>query len=130
MFIALRSAAASLTLDADERGWCRVRLRLGSRDIALGAESRNIVIERLDRALLDPLPGEEAGQLDGVPFRWVLSLFEEHATIYAAEVDGVRRLHFQAGDGQSIGRIDLTRDQRREWSNALRSPQATSKDQE
>ena len=102
MFIALPSAAATLTLDADERGWCRVRLRLESRDIALGAELQNILIERLDRALLDELPGDESGRIGGVPVRWVLSLSEQHATIYAAEVDGVRRLFFQAGDGHSI----------------------------
>lgn len=53
MQMKLRSGDDTLLLDTDANDWCRLRLRSSECEIALGAESEHILLERLDPALLD-----------------------------------------------------------------------------
>lgn len=49
----------------------------------------------------------------------MISLFEAHHTLYAAHVDGVRRVYVYNGKGAGIARFDLTAVERAAWTAAL-----------
>ncbi|MBI2395992.1 MAG: hypothetical protein HYV09_40895 [Deltaproteobacteria bacterium] len=120
MITVLSSATGSVRLQTGANGRCEVTLHSGDHAFALGADDQKLIVERLGHALGDNLAGSVAGELAGTAVRWVLSLSERHATIYAGDAEGVRRLFIQDADGKVIAVLDLSPDKRREWLAILR----------
>jgi hypothetical protein len=118
--VELIAPEAVLRLRIDEDGWCEVLLEKGARRYTLGAEAVTIVVERLLRGLADKLVGQSAGEIENVAVRWVLSLAERHASVYAADVGDQRVLFFQAEDGSLISRVPLSDAVRQMWLDSLR----------
>jgi hypothetical protein len=67
MKLELEAPEATLVLDANERGWCQVVLRLPDGVLALGGEMHKTVIARLINGVSDRPPGPISGRSDGVP---------------------------------------------------------------
>lgn len=119
MVTVLFAEAARLILESDESDWCQVMLDFDGRQIALGADTRSVIVERLGGALLDQLKGTPSGVLEGVDVQWVLSLAERHFTLYAGDRGDRRLLFVQAEDGSLIGSLSLGPEHLRRWQKAL-----------
>jgi hypothetical protein len=126
MKLELEAPEATLVLDTNERGWCQVVLRLPDRVLALGAEMHKTVIARLINGVSDRLPGPISGRIDGVPVPWVVSLFEQHSSVYAADVDEGRRLFIQDRDAKWIAVMTLSAEDRRRWLSRLGAEHGTT----
>lgn len=117
--ILLEAAGGRLRLEPDENAWCRVTLEVAEdRDVELGADSLSTVRMRLLNAL-GPLRGLVSGEIDGRAVYHVLSLFERHCTLYAADAPEGRRLFIQDAGGKVLGAITIPNDRRRAWASAL-----------
>ena len=89
--------------------------------MVLGADTRLKIIERLiNNGLLESLVGDFVGAVDGISVHWVLSLSEDHCTLYAADVEGSRVLIVQDSDAQTIATIPLSPPMRERWLFVLR----------
>jgi hypothetical protein len=122
MVTTLSTCDGRLLLRLLESGWCEIQLESGGRITALGADDIDVIRRKLGAALEGPLAGPERGMIDDHVVRWVLSLSENHATVYAADVGEHRRLYFQAGDGSQLGSLGLTVEDRRHWLAGLGEP--------
>ena len=99
--------------------WCHVVLEREGRTHRLGADAWKIVVERLLKGLVGPLEGAGSGKIDGATVYWVLSLSEDHATLYVAPRPGGRTLFVQDAAGALVDRIDLTEQLAQGWAEAL-----------
>jgi hypothetical protein len=92
--------------------WCQLTLRIQQQSIDLGADTRSIVVQRLLRALTNPLGTKATGSIQGIEVHWVMTLAEKHSTIYVSQTEqGLtpsRCLFFQDSEGTLLGRLDLT----------------------
>jgi hypothetical protein len=118
MVTELVAGSTRLLVDCDTSQWCEVTLDANGIH-QLGSETRSVLVERLVRGLRGELSAPTSGELDGVPVAWVLSLSERHASIYAADREGIRTLYFQDADGKLIARLDLEREERERWISIL-----------
>jgi len=109
----------NLTLESDSNGWCEVYIRIGYKTIRLGADHEAIVVQRLMSAMDRNLNGPMVGAIQGINVVWILSLAEEHATIYAGDDAGYRILFFQDASGNPVGDVRLTHDDKRHWLSIL-----------
>lgn len=126
MVIKLVTSETELTLRSDQDGWCEVDLFLGGRTVRLGADQQQLVIERLASGLDRELKGDVVGVISGMDVVWVLSLSEEHGTIFAAD-DGERRvIFFQEASGSLLGTVALSGEDRARWLGQLRPVLDTS----
>lgn len=114
----LEASGARLRLDVEGNGWCRVTLQEGGRSTALGADRADIVARRLTAALLGNLSNSVVGRLQGMPVRWVLSLAEQHGSIYV-NTEGRFTLFFQDADGKLIYTLDLSEEEKVRWHDEL-----------
>ena len=80
--IVLEATNCALKLEINSDNWCRVYLQLDNSDKYLGADSYNIIRERLCNAFSHQLNNDSFG-FKGLDLFWVLSLAETHATINA-----------------------------------------------
>jgi hypothetical protein len=125
MVIKLVASETELTLRSDKDGWCEVDLFFGGRTVRLGADQQQLVIERFASGLERELKGDVAGVINGMDVVWVLSLSEEHGTIFAAG-DGERRvIFFQEASGSLLGTVVLSAEDRARWLGQL-SPAAST----
>lgn len=126
MVIKLVASKTELTLRSDDDGWCEIDLFLGGRNVRLGADQQKLVTERLASGLDRELKGDVVGVINGMDVVWVLSLSEEHGTIFAA-ADGERRvIFFQEASGLLLGTVVLSTEDRARWLGQLRPPVDTS----
>jgi hypothetical protein len=121
MVTQLVAPGVELTFRSDENGWCSVSLSLGGKSVRLGADTRKVVMDRLASALKRELQGKAAGTLHGMKVVWVLSLFEDHAVIYAADAGGQRLLFFREDSGALFGSITLSDEERERWLAQLQA---------
>ena len=106
-------------LQFSEEDWCEVTLIVSGQNHYLGADSRNLVLERFFNGLTKDFDFS-SGEIDGVPVSGVLTLFEAHHTIYLGVIDGKRCLYFQDGDGRIIAEILLSDSDLSLWIESLR----------
>jgi hypothetical protein len=99
----LRDAELLLVVAKD---WCRVQLRHEGQLLELGAESIGVVAQRL-LTNMQPTDRKPAGEVDGQPAWWVLSLAERHSTFYYRLEGSVRRLLIQGANGEWLWRGEL-----------------------
>jgi hypothetical protein len=102
-------------------GWCRVELETAGNIEVLGADARDKVLKRLAAGVRDVFKGSAVGMIKGIPVHAVMSLFENHCTIYAADANGMRTLFVQRADGRLAGTLSLTAEQRQQWLAVLAS---------
>jgi hypothetical protein len=131
MVTELTTSSGGLVLRTDGSQNCRVELKAMGATFELGVNTLAVVLERLLRGLQDNLMGPSAGTIDGVEVTGVLTLWERHATVYAAHRGAIRTLFFQDADGGLIARLELQDDERRRWivtleAEALRASTATT----
>src|SRR5690349_23166220 len=113
----LRANGISLFLSWADLGhgdWCRLQLEVDGAVFTLGAEAKSVVFERLARALADELPASTT-KIEGISATWLLSLAEEHSSVFAAEIEGRRTLFFQGPDGRLLARAVLSDSERWAW---------------
>lgn len=122
MVIELVGSKARLMLSGQPE-WCELRLETLGREIELGADSAAVVLGRLASAVAEPLTLEPAGEIGGLSVAWVVSLSEQHTTIYVGASKSRRVLFFQDADGRTLARVDLDERRRGEWSEKLRAAQ-------
>lgn len=61
-----------------------------------------------------------AGEIDGAPVTWVMSLMEEHTSLYGADAVEGRILIVQAADGATLAKLVVDRAQCGVWREALK----------
>ncbi|TYQ30022.1 hypothetical protein [Pseudanabaena sp. UWO310] len=106
-------------LQFSEEEWCEVTLIISGQSHYLGADSRNLVLQRFLNGFTKDFDFS-SGKINGVPISCVLTLFEAHHTIYLGEIDGKRCLYFQDGDGQIIAEVLLPASDLSLWIENLR----------
>lgn len=106
-------------LQFSEKEWCEVRLIISGQSHYLGADSRNLVLQRFLNGLTKDFDFS-SGEINGVPVSGVLTLFESHHTIYLGKIDGKQCLYFQDGDGRIIAEILLSDSDLSLWIEGLR----------
>jgi hypothetical protein len=117
MTIALPVADAELLLEGED--WCAVSLRRGSSSTRLGAESRSVLASRLIANIISPA-GPPCGEIDGCSVYWVVSLAEEHFTLYAHFLTGPQcRIFVQSSSGALVWSGLLTQEQLQLWQQRL-----------
>ncbi|HEX8616121.1 MAG TPA: hypothetical protein VF911_00935 [Thermoanaerobaculia bacterium] len=88
--------------------------------LPLGAENREYLLSRL-RTVLDESE-DVVGTIDGRPVRWILSLAEQHVSIYV-NADGApgRTLFVQDSRGEVLRKAELHPADIRIWRASLQS---------
>ena len=73
-------SGASLIFRTEENGWCRVDLETENETFQLGAESWDILVDRLRTALTNLSKSAEP--------EWMLTLSENHCALYRQNIEG------------------------------------------
>jgi hypothetical protein len=123
--IELQTPSSTLRLRVNDRGWCQVELIKDGQTSALGADTVEVVVERLKSGLSDTIAERGTRDINGIPVQWILSLAEQHCSLLAGDVGAERHIFFQGGDGKLIGSIVLSRTQREAWLRELRNNELT-----
>ena len=121
--LVLQAGSLSLVIENEGNGWARCYL-LGDERIYLGADDFTIVVTRLHEALNrdTAFDGTAAGEIEGLPVVWRLSLFEAHHALYVADDGTDRVLFWQNAHGPALfiaGVMRLTPSQQQQWVQML-----------
>ena len=118
--IHLPGTGADLILRTEEKTrWCRCFISDRGEHL-IGGQPAKYVIHHLLEGLVDP-QANPAGEIEGHPASWVMSLASPHVSVYCAEVDQDRWLFFQNSEAIIIRIIILTPEQQAQWKNELQS---------
>ena len=118
--IHLPGTGADLILRTEEKTrWCRCFISDRGEHL-IGGQPAKYVIHHLLEGLVDP-QANPAGEIEGHPASWVMSLASPHVIVYCAEVDQDRWLFFQNSEAIIIRIIILTPEQQAQWKNELQS---------
>lgn len=118
MLITLKATQGTLLLDIDEKNWCQIRLSDASGQVELGADDINVIAARLTQALGNG-HFKSCGEIKGRPVAWVMSLFEQHSTLYIGAKSNTVDLFFQDSGGKLIAKMSLSDGERQEWHSQL-----------
>ncbi len=121
--LSLPAESNSLVIETNADGWAKCFLIERER-IYLGADDFSIIATRLREGLRsrDVLAGGVAGELQGLPVAWLLSLAEAHHALYVAESGSERLLFWQNAHQSPVflaGVMRLSPEQRVQWQEAL-----------
>lgn len=116
--IELKGQAGALYLTDQENQWCQVGLLLDGKNTILGSDDGGILRKRLGTALKPSLDGEWV-EREKMKVYFVLTLFEQHGSIYTADCDDGRILSFENAQGESLGSFALTREDCLRWEALL-----------
>jgi hypothetical protein len=119
MVISLNAEGGTLVLRQADGAWWQLVVVVGSSEHVLGCDTRRIIVSRLRNGLTDTLGPKTAGLFEGIQSSWVLSLSEEHGSVYAGDREGVRLLFFQDANGSYLGCLRLSSQERETWSRNL-----------
>ena len=118
--IHLPGTGADLILRTEEKTrWCRCFISDRGEHL-IGGQPAKYVIHHLLEGLVDP-QANPAGEIEGHPASWVMSLASPHVSVYCAEVDQDRWVFFQNSEAIIIRIIILTPEQQAQWKNELQS---------
>ena len=115
MVVSLYAEGGTLVLRQVDESWWQLAVAIGSSEHVLGSDNRRIIVSRLRQGLTNTLGPTTAGSFEGTPSRWVLSLSEEHCSVYAGDCEGVRHLFFQDANGTYLGNLPLSSAERESW---------------
>jgi hypothetical protein len=111
----LQVPSAVLSLRTNAQGWCQVELTRDERMDVLGADTARIVVDRLISGLSDAPVGDSPRRIGDIAVRWVTSLAERHCSIFVGDVGTERHVFFQGADGNLLGTVVLSENQRHAW---------------
>lgn len=111
-----------MRLSTDEGdAWCSVELVTPAGVTKLGADTLSIIRGRLLAALRGPPdsgPTQEGGPAPRTR-SWVLSLSEEHASIYVTDEGGLQMLEIWDGAGAQLSTLSLDETTAAAWVSLL-----------
>lgn len=121
--LSLPAESNSLVIETNADGWARCFLADRERTY-LGAEDFSVIATRLQEGLRrrNALAGGAAGELQGLPVAWLLSLSEAHHVLYMAASGSNRLLFWQNADQSPVllaGVMRLSPEQRVQWQETL-----------
>jgi hypothetical protein len=105
MELKLIGLEGTLVIASENGRWCHVSLHIKGEDVALGAEMLSVVASKLLRFL----------RLERSRVVWVLSLSEQHGSIYGESHDGRVLLTIQNADARSLATLTLEPEHREAW---------------
>ena len=117
--IQLEASFGVLCLTTNEHGWCTVKLSVGEQAYPVGSDTFVKVREKLRQCLGENLSGASNGSIEQVEVEWVMSLMEDHCSIYAGETPGGRTFFVQDANGHLLAKLVLDATQRAEWRKRL-----------
>jgi len=120
MVVSLHAKGGTLVLRQVDGSWWQLVIAIGSSEHVLGSDTRQIIVSRLRDGLTNTLGPTTAGSFQGTPSRWVLSLSEEHCSVYAGDCEGIRHLFFQDANGTYLGSLPLSSTEREAWLSELK----------
>jgi len=110
----------TLEINATNSSWCQCRLILESQKISLGAESLLYITSHLLSALEKPEQGY-TGEWRGHKVKWVLTLADQHSTLYVASEGEHLILLWQASTTELIASLRLSVDDCALWRTEIQS---------
>lgn len=115
----LSAGRVLLTFDCDDNDWwCHVTLSIGSSNSRLGAE----VLQNIVRKFLDILVSREHLEpMEGDIWTYLLSLWEDHCSIYVHKDGDVYRFKVFDADANEISEFAITEDEAQRWQSELRA---------
>lgn len=114
-------AGRHATLVLEQRlgiAWFACTLKVGDVETELGANDRTYLLSHLRQVIegSDTL----AGEIQGQPVRWILSLAEKHHVLYVYDGPGdAKTLHWQDPHAHVIWTDQLSTDQLSEWRRII-----------
>lgn len=106
-----------LTIGANR--WTTVELLHATGRHRMGSDVIDVVQFKLTRALADELGGKPIGSLFGVPVHAMMSLAEDHHTVYAGQVGTFRHLYVQNAQAKLVASLELSPEDRESWKRVL-----------
>ncbi len=94
--------------DVDKNNWCRLSIVVNGEVTRLGADTTEIIFKKLNDGLSDFSKKKKVGKIEEIDVIWIISLSEEHFTLYYGENATQKLLFIQNADGVSIAKITLT----------------------
>ena len=122
--LVLSAPEGSIEIDMSRPEWCHCTYLHGVKRRPLGAGPFDYICRQLSRDLRtnwDELDKPAMGEVDGLIVRWVLSLSEEHSTLYVAKDIQQTVLFWQDKNAVLICRITLDHELEKEWIQLLQS---------
>jgi hypothetical protein len=110
----------SLELITDSTGWTKVYFISSDIRKHIGADTIEIIQNRLIENLCHP-NSASAGKINGQEVFWVISLSEEHYTLYASKITEGWQVYLQGPDGKIYWSGLLSKNQHDLWVNILNS---------
>ena len=107
-------------VEYDKTGWTRVLFHDQMITI-LGADLKNIVIERFLVVFSEESFPKPVYEVDGIKYGGFIALSENHCTGYAAKVGNDILLLFYDVNGEEIGGMKILSEKREEWKKLLKS---------
>jgi hypothetical protein len=120
--IRLPTSEGSVQIDASDESWCPCTLVQGEVSRYLGAASLDYITRHLwDSLLVEMIPEDipYSGEVYGQKVRWVLSLSEEHSSLYMASTDSCRLLFWQDSRANLIALMHLSQEGVAIWRRRL-----------
>ena len=117
--LTLKSPTVEIILMMDESNWCNVEMNIGERNYQLGGDTREIVKSRLITAL-GPKPIINDRVMNGLDVCWIITFFAHHYSIYAADVNGNRKIFFHDVHGKLMVSMIINLATRKSWVELLR----------
>lgn len=115
----LHASSGALVLREVDGSWWQLSVEIGPTPHVLGSDTKKVIVSRLREGLAGSLGSKTAGVFDGTQTAWVLSLSEEHCSVYAGDEKGSRRFFFQDADGAHLGSLSLSSEEREAWLTRL-----------
>ena len=122
--LTLQGTQNGLAFSVDPQNeWCHVSLLVKDGPIALGADDRNIVCDRIAGVLSKALDGSikalKSSIRDGHDMYWCLSLSELHASGYLYGRENGFNVRFYSAENLPYPDIELTVEVARNWQTRL-----------
>jgi hypothetical protein len=110
---------AGLVLTIGANKWTSVELIHASGRNRMGSDVLDVVLFKLKRALADELAGKPIGAMFGVAVHAMMTLGEDHHTVYAGQVGTFRHLYIQNAEAKLVATLELAPEDRATWLGAL-----------
>lgn len=98
----------NIVFETDGNNWCTVSIVNGEKITKLGADIKSIIYKKIIEGFGKFNEREAVGTIEGIKVISILSLFEEHCSLYFGIRDDEKILFIQNAKGELIERLRLT----------------------
>lgn len=120
MVTTLEADDVKLFFVSDANEWCSLRLEKDDQSWDLGADTKNVIARKLSFALDKQHSMVESGTIYGTSVAHVITLFENHYSIYIGRIkNSERTLFFQDKSNNIVATVRLDEKKRADWLEAL-----------